>query len=298
MFKLVYPRESPCGCGSGREFGKCCLKNGNIKLTPKKLTPPRPQTRKSHPKCLLNCTNDCSDKISGDHIVSQAVLKVINKKEIFISTSKFSRKHSLSSLITNRLCTRHNSALSPIDSEAARLFRAFTAIHESLSGEKECQKLFLFHGEDLERWMLKTMLMVYSARLTDVNADNFTLPIGVANLFDCTWPSPLGFYVPTKKSDATMASFQKENSATVSIVTKGHIVAGATITLGGLEFMLVVHGECSDFVGLQQSHTYRPKNLIFFKEKDVYAIMFAHACGSSQDIWFSHGDAKASNPEN
>jgi len=124
MFTLVYSAESPCACGSGREFGQCCLVDGKVLSKPKVIVPPQPQTGESHAKCLLNWSNDCCSKISGDHIISRAVLKVLGDKKIKLSTKNFVREHSLdsSALKTKKLCQRHNSALSPIDSEAARFF--------------------------------------------------------------------------------------------------------------------------------------------------------------------------------
>lgn len=298
MYTLVYPPESPCGCGSGREFGKCCLKNGRIQLAPKSLSPPQPKTSHQNRKCILKWTSDCCAKISGDHIVSKAVLRVITEKKIILSSSGSSREHSIdsNSLKTNRLCRRHNSALSPIDSQAARFFRAFVAIHNSLSGIQASQRLYFFDGIDIERWMLKTMLMTYYAKLSNVTPDQYKLPEYTFKLFQCDLVQPLGLYVPTSTSPTGKDFFITKNAASVSILTDGDMVSGVTISLGGFSFTLVISGNDAQFRSLAASHTYRPSNLLYFKGDDVYAIQMAFPNWQGKEIWISYADPNATIP--
>src|SRR5215213_101926 len=91
MFTLVVPPESPCGCGSGQAFGDCCLRDGEIKLSPKTINPPPPVTGQSIRKCLFASTNNCGGGISGDHIISAAILRRITTDKITISGTGFSR---------------------------------------------------------------------------------------------------------------------------------------------------------------------------------------------------------------
>ena len=297
MFTLVYPPESPCGCGSGREFGKCCLKEDNIRTKPKHLDPPKPQTKERHEKCILNWTDDCNSKISGDHFVSKSVLKILGGQKIKISTRDFEREHSLdsSSLKTKKLCQRHNSALSPIDSEAARFFAAFAAIHGALAGLGESQKLYFFSGIDIERWMIKTLLMVYYAKLSNVTPETHTLPIHAKKMFHLDLGSPYGVYILTEEVTGEMGQFRTEDSTSVQIHTSGRTVVGVTIILGGFPIKLLFHGDPRKF-GIQKNHAYRPKNLIFFKGEDVYCISMAYPNWNGKDIWFSHGDQNAALP--
>lgn len=298
MYTLVYPPELPCGCGSGREFGKCCLKDGQIKLDPKPLNPPKPQTAYQNKKCILNWTSDCCSSISGDHIISKSVLRVITKTKVTISSSNFSREHSIESdaLKTKKLCRRHNSSLSPIDSEAARFFKAFAATHDALLKNSTSQKLHFFHGIDVERWMLKTMLMTYFAKLSNVTPEQYKLPVYVLKLFHCDLNEPFGLYVPTSTKPNGRDFFTTENATSVSILTDGDLVSGVTISLGGLCLTLVISGREEQFRQLAANYAYRPKNLLFFKGSDVYAIQMAFPNGQGKNIWFSHGIPDAGIP--
>lgn len=298
MYTLVYPPENPCGCGSGREFGKCCLKDGQIRLSTKFLNPSKPQTSHQNRKCILKLTSDCCNKISGDHIVSKAVLRVLTEKNITVSSSGFSREHSIhgDSLKVNRLCRRHNSALSPIDNEAARFFKAFVAINNSLISNAASQKLYFFHGIDIERWMLKTMLMTYYAKLSNITPENYKLPPYTLNLFQNDLGQPLGLYIPTSTNQNGKDSFVTANEASISILTYEDIVSGVTISLGGLSLTLVIYGNDEIFHRLAMNYTYRPKNLLFFKEGDVYAIQTTFPNWQGKDIWFSLGVPNADIP--
>ena len=300
MFTLVYPPELPCGCGSGREFGKCCLKDGHIRLEPKLLTPPKPETKHRNRKCILNWTSDCCSKISGDHIVSKSVLRVITEDKITLSSSKYSREHSLdsSSLKTKRLCRRHNSALSPIDSQAARFFKAFADINTSLSKNSESQKLYFFHGIDIERWLLKTMLMVYFSKLSNITPEHYRLPAYTFSLFYSDLAQPLGLYIPTSTNKEGKDFFVTENATSISILTDGDLVSGVTISLGGFNLTLIISGNEENFRRLAMNYTYRPKSLLFFKESDVYAIQMLFPNTQGKDIWFSHGNPNTEIPTN
>ncbi len=300
MYTLVYPPESPCGCGSGREFGKCCLINGQIRINPKALDPPKPQSGYPNRKCILNWTSDCCSKISGDHIVSKSVLRVLTEKKITLSSSRFSREHSIdsSSLKTKRLCKRHNSALSPIDNQAARFLKAFAAINNSLTNNTASQKLYFFHGIDLERWMLKTMLMTYFSKLSNITPEQYKLPPYTFKLFQVDLGQPLGLYVPTSTTSDGKDFFVTKNETSISILTDGDLVSGVTISLGGFSLTLVIAGNEEHFRRLAQHYTYRPKSLLFFKDDDVYAIQMTFPNWKGNDIWFSHEDPLAERPTN
>ncbi|MDF1741190.1 MAG: hypothetical protein P1U86_18660 [Verrucomicrobiales bacterium] len=300
MYTLVCPPDSPCGCGSGREFGKCCLKDGNIRTKPKLLDPPKPTTGHTHPKCALNWTNDCDPKISGDHFVSKSVLKVLGGGRIKITTRDFSREHSLdsSSLKTKKLCRRHNSALSPIDAEAARFFSAFVSIHGALEGLNASQKFYFFSGIDIDRWMIKTLLMVYYAKLSNITPDTHNLPVHAKKMFTWDLGSPYGIYFRTKMDSGDEGRFRVEGATTVQIHTAGKTVVGVTISLGGFPMTLIFHGNPRKFGISKESHAYRPKNLVFFKGDDVYCIAMAYPKWKGEDIWISNGDSNAPIPSN
>jgi hypothetical protein len=163
--RLIVPAASRCGCGSGRAFGECCLRDNRIIKTPHSINPPPPQTGKSIRKCFLHRLQDCDGGISGDHILSRAVLAELLNTKVNLHSTRISGEFRLDSdtLKTNSLCRRHNSAFSRVDSEAARFVRAFRSIHNNLSsGLYDTEnRVFLFSGIDIERWLIKTIINIF-----------------------------------------------------------------------------------------------------------------------------------------
>jgi hypothetical protein len=165
----------PCRCGSERQACECCLsKNGwfkapaLIKLCSQRYTG-------SHPKCYLNSLNACSDRISGEHIISEAVLRVVAPTKLVASGFHWlkgeERSIGLSSLTSNCLCQVHNSALSQLDTAAARCFQAIKFCDLERTGEG---KHYLFSGHDIERWMLKTLANMVASRNIARDANRIT----------------------------------------------------------------------------------------------------------------------------
>jgi len=74
------------------------------------------------------------------------------------------RSIGLSSLTSNCLCQVHNSALSQLDTAAARCFQAIKFGDLERTGEG---KHYLFSGHDIERWMLKTLANMVASRNID-----------------------------------------------------------------------------------------------------------------------------------
>ena len=131
------PNE-PCPCGSGVESRLCCLwPDRRLRVKLPRLTPPEPATGYAHPRCYLNSTNDCSTKISGEHFISKNALEAM-KGEIEFGGLPWKKPgetvtYGISSLASNILCQRHNSAWSPLDTAAGRTFRILQEICEDIS---------------------------------------------------------------------------------------------------------------------------------------------------------------------
>jgi general stress protein 26 len=225
---------------------------------------------------------------------------VLSHEKITISTRSITREHSIgsSALTVKKMCRRHNSAFSVVDAEAARLFKSFVSINGHLHAGTDGQKLHFFHGTDIEHWLLKTMLMVFYSKHSNVTPDRFELPRHGVTPFRYQLEPPLGLYLPTKTDANKITSFRMEPAATVSLITRHDLVCGVNVTLGGLALTLLIDGYESDFISLSETHTYRPTNLLFFRQEQVYALTFVFAQGSKRDIWFSHGDPAAMIPSN
>jgi len=171
---LPWKARDLCPCGdSDRPYGDCC---GRVPLSPYKqiaqFRPPGAATGYRHPRCYMRWTRNCSDTITGEHFISEDVLSILNPKSVRISGAAWIPKGQtqdlpLKALQANILCRRHNSALSPLDTMAGKLFRAVNEIYDDLSRQtlSRKSKWHLFSGEELELWLLKTILGFFHANV-------------------------------------------------------------------------------------------------------------------------------------
>lgn len=231
--------------------------------------------------------------MSRDHILSAAVLRSMSSGKVVLEGHDFSRVHAISSdaLQTKSLCRRHNSALGPLDAEAGRLFRAVHAVESSFAAGSFTQNLHFFAGLDIERWLAKTMVNVFRAKLTRVRAETHCMPAHVSELFDGMMSSPFGLYVPVPRNAAPPVAMQIAPLTRIGLITSGTTVAGLAINLAGLELRLVVAGTEHDLALFQAEHELRPKFLNFHDGRSVVSIAFAWPGGSGNEIWLSRGSA-------
>jgi hypothetical protein len=120
--------------------------------------------------------------MSGEHYISHGVLKELSEDGVAIEVAGLSwlkddekKKLPTKGLVSNILCKRHNEALSGFDSVAKRLFLSIDRIDKECGAavDDDGDKVFLFNGHDVERWMLKTLCgMVFSG-----SASNQSSPI-------------------------------------------------------------------------------------------------------------------------
>ena len=118
-------------------------------------------------KCWAACLGNCSDKMSGEHIVSAGLFTADMVVVQGLSWCKDQPKTiGLSNLTRNILCAHHNSILSPVDDAAVK---AFDVIREcvrltdarALMKERHWNIVRLhIDGAALERWFLKTLVNV------------------------------------------------------------------------------------------------------------------------------------------
>ena len=69
-----------CPCGGGKILAQCCRRfDGVVFKEPSAIRPPGLLTGYSHPRCYLGFTQNCCTKISGEHFVSQGILRQIGQ---------------------------------------------------------------------------------------------------------------------------------------------------------------------------------------------------------------------------
>src|SRR5262245_53252730 len=155
-----------CPCNSGALLKDCCTTaKGLVRTKPVKLSLRGTKTRYQHASCYLNYLRDCSPTISREHFISHGIMKELGENGV-IRISGFhwqpegerKRPISMSSLTGKVLCSRHNTMLSPLDSKALRFFKSFLIAGDEFQDPqlKLVERVWLFNGHDLERWMLKS----------------------------------------------------------------------------------------------------------------------------------------------
>jgi hypothetical protein len=92
----------------------------------------------------MTWTHDCSQTISGEHFISETVLSILNPRALRISGAAFIPKGEtkdlpLTALRANVLCTRHNSAWSPLDTMAGEFFRALPRYTMTWGTNERCR---------------------------------------------------------------------------------------------------------------------------------------------------------------
>jgi hypothetical protein len=130
------------------------------------LQPPQPVTGYSHPRCYLSATGDCSKKISREHYISRTILQEFPR--ILVSGLRWQKlgevlEPGIDAMTVKILCSRHNSALSPLDALALRAFRAFIDAPYYVAFRRNPGKAahYLVSGDALELWMIKLMCGIY-----------------------------------------------------------------------------------------------------------------------------------------
>ncbi|MFQ5853650.1 MAG: SEC-C metal-binding domain-containing protein [Candidatus Binatia bacterium] len=173
--RFSIPPNSPCPCGSGEAASRCCLTAAGFRKVPASTVPPAPRTHDSLESCYVSPLADCSSKRSREHYISESLLHYLNRNnDLTVSGLPWVEgEHQVlppSAVSSRVLCERHNSALSPLDVIAVRLFQAFDEEGAAGSGQ---QLLYLFSGHDLERWLLKILCGITCSKNLplDVEAD-------------------------------------------------------------------------------------------------------------------------------
>jgi hypothetical protein len=119
-------REGLCPCGSHRRTRSCHGRRDGSWRGEAWSIDLGGSTGYGHPGCYATALTDCSTKLSREHYVSRAVLEEISSQPL-VSGLAFlgheERRLPTSGLVGKMLCTRHNTVLHHLDSEALKVFR-------------------------------------------------------------------------------------------------------------------------------------------------------------------------------
>lgn len=200
--------------------------------------------------CWAACLGDCSDKISGEHIITEGVFLTgaVKVRGLPWCHDEF-KTVGLAKLVKNVLCISHNSRLSGADIGAIQLRKALCGLADLSESRKRMVpqdwplKKFTVSGFALERWCLKTLVTI---------AFGGTIPIGDSDsppgqpppaLVETAFglrqfkPPRTGLYWMGKGGDTVNVS---ESVEVTTFSNSANRLAGARYRFWGLELLLMV----------------------------------------------------------
>jgi len=122
----------------------------------------------SHPRCYASRLGTCSPKITREHYVSHGVLKRFGDT-IAISGAPWlgtqPKTIPVATFAPKVLCETHNTALSPLDDVAKRVFEALLDFDADLRppASPPQHRVVRVSGWAFERWFLKVFCGMHAA---------------------------------------------------------------------------------------------------------------------------------------
>lgn len=213
----------------------------------------------SNKKCYAAYLNDCDAKMSGEHYISESVLKLAGGA-VRVSGFPWQRPNThsdigIGSLKSQILCKHHNEILSPLDGEGLKFVKGLKRTYSELSERQELSETTIsINAELLELWFLKVFIgcLVVSG-LKDIPKtwiDCLFQKIELPDDFDLYFPMKLGL---TKWEFSLIKMDSIDN-------LNGHI-AGAKFIIGGLPLLLTFGPPVSSKFGFNYLH--RPSGIVF-----------------------------------
>lgn len=294
-----------CPCGTDKLIKDCCLQPcGILRSKPTKIIIPRPKTGFSHNGCYFAEFHDCSTTVSGEHFITHGVMKLLSENgQIKVNgfpwqPDRVQQRALPTRVLTgNILCTRHNEALSPLDTVAIRFFGAFLTINKEFQDAslKSIERLYLFNGHDIERWMLKTLIgTVVSGNATDQKGNQIRdwrprrqwLQIMLGQK---SFPGKWGMYF---KAPVGETALRKEGFTFAALSNSEDGVYGGVFTLNGYGFLLAMKQPPTNRdEGILKDHTFRPYELRMSYEGTLKTILLTWDIkGENQNILIEYNN--------
>ncbi len=201
-------------------------------------------------RCWAACLDGCSDKISGEHIVTRGTFTddSVRVKGLPWCATEF-KTIGLSSFVKKALCREHNSRLSEVDNAAIEFRKTLCEIVDlssergKLPPQQWSLETFTANGLALERWCLKTLITIAidgGNSIGDGDTGPGTVPRELVEIaFDLRrfQPPHAGLYwMGNAGTDISVA--EGVEIATFSNVTKR--ISGARISYWGFGILLML----------------------------------------------------------
>jgi hypothetical protein len=215
-----------------------------------------------HKKCYANTRGGCSTKISGEHFVSECLIKLYAfddpgvqiKHDTGFGVQQFVSPKQFK---TNILCEKHNNDLHPADDAAlalATFIRGIALNYRNGAGEWGEDEEITISGEDFQIWVLKLILnhavgKAFNGTRVEFPPEAVDLLLGRA-----MWPRNWGLCVAGDLShdDLRFRPFDRLEDSTTDwwscqpLIFKEGWVGGGIVTLNGIGLGLTVFDPSRD----------------------------------------------------
>jgi len=265
-----------------------------------------------HSGCYARALGDCSPEISDEHYVSEGLLRLIygrfgEESEIVEGVNLalpfwkpgVSKKLTIGRLKEPILCKAHNSRLSQFDTTSRAMFVAMDRLNESAGDTSRPAASHRVDGDELERWMLKTLCGgLYSGR--------FPLPPGVSRIGICSptvWldmlyngaklQDGLGLYYVYRRSDDLVTADRHVFKLKVLLSRDEKIVRGMRLWFFGFQFMLLMRHFTPDDPPDFDDASYRPAGIREIGTGSQVEFTWVDGTGSEEVVVTSLGDPPA-----
>jgi len=254
--RLIRPSIDPyllCPCGGDKQAAACCLgADGNVRKYVQSIRPRPPTTGQQQDGCYLGHTHDCAGGISREHYISEVALEELSEPAVAIDGVFWlppgERKIvGINSLTANILCVRHNSALSPLDTEAGQFLRAIKRIHASLGRKSLSRKTLIstISGEALEQWILKVACGLFYSKIASQERQQIARDHAVEEsiiaegLFSKRWHRNCGLYMRAAIGQLVPGVNAISLAPATAVYENEKRYVGIRVSLIGLEFAVV-----------------------------------------------------------
>jgi len=259
--------NGPCPCGSTRPGRLCCFNGKEWHKPPAMLGLKTLPAGSVVEKCYMKDLGSCVGPISGEHIISESVIRILMADGDF-SVSGLpwlaqgeAKILAPGNLTTNCLCTKHNSTLHPLDDAAKYFFASLKSYLEGDAGSRHA----LVSGHDLERWLLKTA----KAAAVSKNLARGRAPLSGAFSRDAAlldmlddprhWPEGAGLYCTMNTGDRTLnpPRFQLQ-----PLTNAEEDVEALALNILGLSFVLLLEPLDESKYPFLRGARYRPGRIV------------------------------------
>jgi hypothetical protein len=192
----------------------------------------------------------------------------------------------INSLTAKILCRRHNSALHPLDDEAAQFLRTIKGIHASLDSKSLSRKrlVSIVSGEGLELWILKIAGGIFYSGIASQQREQIARDHTIEDsiiaeaLFSKRWHPRCGPYLCAAPGQIVPGRSAISLAPATLINEKRYV--GAWVQIIGLEFAVIFDQRGASPVQLEAQGWYlRPTDVSFRTKQRTHWLILTWPAG-------------------